>query len=186
MDTSSNIVYNRFTQRFVKIEMYTKLICKWFINEYEICNSGSSIDIEKIRPIIPFFLFSLTHISDFFAKSYNIIIGTSLDINNCIITKYTKYNTNQHTNLSSGFVCILFLSEKTDILFNDGLLYNMNQGDMIIYENEQLNEKTDILFNDGIIYNMNQGDMIIYKNEPFEIVNNENSIYLLSISINIK
>lgn len=153
MDTSSNIVYNRFTQRFVKIEMYTKLICQWFIHEYEKFNSKSSIYIENIIPISPFFIFSITHISDFVVKSYNLMINTSININNCIIT---KYNTNQPTNLSSGFVCLLFLSEKTDILFNDGLIYNMNQG-----------------------------DMIIYKNEPFEIVNNENSVYILSMSFHI-
>jgi hypothetical protein len=70
---------------------------------------------------------------DVFIASYSLKKDSNLSIKSGIITKYTETHDNKRRD---GFCCNILLSKYASILFEDGLSYQLKQGDMMIFYNQ--------------------------------------------------
>jgi len=133
MDTSNNMIQNRFTQRFIVPKMYSSMTCDWFLNEISKNATNTFIPIEKIPTIFSYISFSFKSMVDVFIASYSLKKDSNLSIKSGIITKYTETHDNKRRD---GFCCNILLSKYASILFEDGLSYQLKQGDMMIFYNQ--------------------------------------------------
>lgn len=146
--------YNRFLQRFQYKNVYTNDICKWIISEsekYASLNGGwttkrhknyptTDIPIERIKSIFNFILQSFSTITEKIIKAYN--LPSNININ-YIDVFIVKYEANQQSFLElhkdGSFLSFqILLSNTTDFegggtYFDDGLIMNPEQGDLIIH-----------------------------------------------------
>lgn len=139
IDPSNNIGCNRFLQRFTK-NIYSPITCKWIIDEYSKCNSHTnSISIEKMPNIFSYVVFSFKEIIDFFIKSYCVDSDINISITSGEIIKYKSCDM---VDLGGfGVSCLLLLSNKASIVFNDGLNYELTQGDVLLYKKQEFGLK---------------------------------------------
>lgn len=151
---NNNIRYNRFLQRFIYKNIYSKDLCNWIIDESEMYaknNNGwttkrhdnyptTDLQVEKITNIFPFILKSFETINSLIKESYGLSENILLDINDLFIVKY-EYNNQNYLELHTDGSFITFsilLSNSTDYegggtYFDDGLTVKINQGDLLIH-----------------------------------------------------
>ena len=146
----------KFKQRFVHNNYFTSEICKWIISESEnhaLLNGGwctarhklyptTDIEINKIKNIFNFLTYSfkesiIKNIIDCYNLKYNNI---NINLTDAFIVKYeegNQYYLDTHTD-NSTITCTILLSEKKEfcgggVLFEDGLQYNLDIGDMLMH-----------------------------------------------------
>ena len=145
---------NRFLQRFILNNIYSKDTCKWIINESEIYakeNGGwttnrhekyptTDIPIEKIKPIFKYVLGSLDNIINKIYKYYCLPKSINLDIVDLFIVKYEESSQNKleiHTDGSFITFSIMLSSindyEGGGTEFSDGIKVFLDQGDVLIH-----------------------------------------------------
>jgi len=157
MDETNFIRYNRFLQRFSYKQIYTPEICKWIINESELYakhNGGwltkrhnnyptTDLPIDYIKPIFNFIFLSFETITNKIKQSYNLSEEIRLHFADVFIVKY-KYNEQSYLDLhhdGSFFSFQILLSNQTDFegggtYFDDGLIMNPEQGELIIHSSK--------------------------------------------------
>jgi len=142
-DVSNNSTYNRFFQILTR-NIYSPITCKWIINEYEkVEKTFSNVLAEQNQNAFSFILFSFKDLIDFFVKSYNLNKDIKITIANCRVLKYNNSNI-----VSNGFLCIISLSQSTLFVYNNGLTYQLEQGDLLICKNppsEIINKNNEII-----------------------------------------
>lgn len=116
-----DIIPNRFSQRFHVKSFFTKEICKWFLKEQE-----KSDSVEQIPSLFQFMVYSsyLDQIVDKMKSMYGLNDQVKINILSLSFSN----------EISAGVVitCKIALSEMT-ISFNDGLIFKLDQGDLILY-----------------------------------------------------
>jgi len=186
-DTVNNVynnkidINNRFLQRLIKEKLFSLDICNWICNEFDkfvvsnpgyqnpkrLNNSVLDVSIEKIPQIFNFVLISLKNINEIIRKFYCLDEKINFNI---IELNIVKYNYNISKNYSS--------SEKNDSFFTFRILLNDTKNF----------EEGEISFDDGIKYNLNQGDFLLncsridYYNLPLK----KGIKYILVGNINIE
>ena len=173
-------INNRFLQRLIKENLYSVDTCNWICNEFDKyivnnrgyqnpkCLNKSVIDIsiEKIPHILNFVLISLKNINEIIRKFYCLDEKINFNI---IELNIVKYNYNISKDYSS--------SEKNESFFTFRILLNDTKNF----------EEGEISFDDGIKYNLNQGDFLLncsridYYNLPLK----KGIKYILVGNINI-
>ena len=147
-------INNRFLQRLIKENLYSVDTCNWICNEFDkyiVSNSGYQkskrlnksvidISIEKIPHILNFVLISLKNINEIIRKFYCLDEKINFNI---IELNIVKYNYNISKDYSS--------SEKNESFFTFRILLNDTKNF----------EEGEISFDDGIKYNLNQGDFLL-------------------------
>jgi hypothetical protein len=153
--TIDNIVYNnRFLQRFVLNNIYSKDTCNWIINESELYaneNGGWStnrhknypttdIPVENIKPIFKFVLSTIQNIMSKIYRSYCIPEIATMNIVDLFVVKYDeKLQTKLdfHTDVSFITFSIMLSSSKDyeggGTKFNDGITVVLEQGDILLH-----------------------------------------------------
>lgn len=153
--TIDNIVSNnRFLQRFILNNIYSKDTCSWIINESEMYakeNGGwttnrhnkyptTDIPIDKIKPIFKYVLGSLDNIITKIYKYYCMPESIKINIVDLFIVKYEEGAQNKldiHTD-GSFLTFSIMLSSINDYQgggtqFNDGLKVVLDQGDVLVH-----------------------------------------------------
>lgn len=130
----SNNIGNRFLQRFTK-NMYSPNTCNWMIDEYTKYNEKSDVlSIEKVPIVFNYVFFSFKEIIEYFIKSYCVDSDIKISITSGDFIKYKCNDTND--SIGKGVSCMIILSKNADIIFNDGLTYKLNQGDILLYKKQ--------------------------------------------------
>lgn len=145
---------NRFFQRFIYPKLFTSEICEWIINESEYYaekNGGwttkrhrnyptTDLPAQNIPHIFNFLLVPLNTICGFIKKSYCLNSDFVIDIIDIFIVKYNDYNQNYLDFHVDGSIISfnILLSDPVSFkgggtCFNDGLIYNISQGDVLIH-----------------------------------------------------
>lgn len=145
---------NRFFQRFIYPKLFTSEICEWIIIEsekYAETNGGwktkrhknyptTDIPAQNIQSIFNFLLISINKICGFIKKSYCLEPTFMIDIIDLFIVKYNDYSQNfLDFHLDRSFMSFnILLSDPNTFkgggtFFNDGLVYNTSQGDVLIH-----------------------------------------------------
>jgi nuclear transport factor 2 (NTF2) superfamily protein len=144
---------NRFLQRFIIPQIYSKDICKWIISEgekYALNNQGwtnhrhnkyptTDLPVNIIPNIFSFILSSLTDILSKINKLYG-LCDVKLNVLDMFLVKYNENLQNELELHKDGSIISLniSLSESTDYegggtLFSDGIHYTLEQGDMLVH-----------------------------------------------------
>ena len=153
--TIDNIVSNnRFLQRCVLNNIYSKDTCNWIINESELYakeNGGwttnrhnkyptTDIPVNNIKPIFKYVLTSIPNIIDKIYTFYCISKNISINIIDLFIVKYEKDAQNKleiHTDGSFITFSIMLSSSKDyqggGTEFNDGIQMFLEQGDVLVH-----------------------------------------------------
>lgn len=153
MDTS-NIIYNRFLQRFIYEKIYQPNICNWIINEsenYALNNGGwttkrhnkyptTDLPLKEIPNIFSFIMSTFEHIFSKINNSYCISSKTKYNILDLFIVKYEKDKQNSlELHHDGSFLTVnLLLSSTNDFqgggtFFSDGIISYLEQGDMMVH-----------------------------------------------------
>jgi hypothetical protein len=146
----------KFKQRFVYNNYFTREICKWIVHEseeYASLNGGwnterhslyptTDIPIDKITNIFNFLLYCFKEsIAKKIIRDYNLKNETiNFNLSDAFIVKY-EHNKQCHLEMhndDSTITSTILLSDNNDfvgggILFDDELKYNLNIGDMLIH-----------------------------------------------------
>jgi len=153
--TIDNIVSNnRFLQRFILNNIYSKDTCNWIINESELYakeNGGwttnrhnnyptTDIPIDKIKHIFKYVLGSLDNIITKIYKHYCMPTSININILDLFIVKYEESSQNKldiHTD-GSFLTFSIMLSSRNDYegggtQFNDGIKVFLEQGDVLVH-----------------------------------------------------
>jgi hypothetical protein len=147
-------INNRFLQKFIKEKIYSIDICDWICSEFDkyisnnkgsqnpkrLNNSVIDVSIENIPVIFNYFLISLKTIIDFIRKYYYLDEKIDLNITELCIVKYNyeiskDYSSSNKNNSLLTFQILLNPEasfEGGEISFDDGLVYKLNQGDLLI------------------------------------------------------
>ena len=150
----TDILYNRFIQRFIYNKIFSKNVCEWIIfesEEYAKNNGGwttrrhenyptTDIQIEKIPCVFRFVLNSFADIFNKIKKSYCFTDDVSFNINDLFIVKYDEATQNKlDLHQDGSFLSInILLSDTNDFegggtYFNDGLTSFLEQGDLLVH-----------------------------------------------------
>jgi hypothetical protein len=146
---------NRFLQRFKHYNILDINICKWFISEaekYASTNGGwtsknfvnhktMDIKLENINSIFNFFMnVSIIDILKNIQKDYCLPLDTKINILDLNIIKYqTGIQTGLEYHIDQSFLTFnICLNDKNDFtgggtMFEDGLIMETKQGDMIVH-----------------------------------------------------
>jgi hypothetical protein len=123
----------RFMQRFLYKNIYSKMVCKWILYEYKKMNENASCDIDKIPAIFSFVISSLEEVLDILVKSYSIKKDKNITITSMKIQK---------TPISNLLTCVIGLNP-AKLKFNDGIIYELDQGDLILYNESPMHIESD-------------------------------------------
>ena len=147
-------IYNRFIQRFTYKNIFSKNICEWIIfesEEYAKNNDGwttrrhenyptTDIQIENIKSIFNFILYSFNDIFNKIKKSYSLNDKILFNITDLFVVKYNEKIQNKlDLHQDGSFLSInILLSDTKDFegggtYFNDGLTVFLEQGDMVVH-----------------------------------------------------
>jgi hypothetical protein len=151
----TDILYNRFIQRFIYNKIFSKNVCEWIIFESENYaknnESGwttrrhenyptTDIPIEKIQNVFTFVLNSFNDIFNKIKKSYCFTDDVLFNINDLFIVKYDEATQNKlDLHQDGSFLSInILLSDPKDFegggtYFNDGLTSFLEQGDLLVH-----------------------------------------------------
>jgi hypothetical protein len=153
--TIDNIVNNnRFLQRLIINNLYSRDTCNWIINESELYakdNGGwttnrhkkyptTDIQVNNIKPIFKYILGTMPNIMDKIFRFYCIPINISINIVDLFVVKYEKDAQNKleiHTDGSFITFSIMLSSSKDyqggGTEFNDGIQMFLEQGDILVH-----------------------------------------------------
>ena len=147
-------IYNRFIQRFTYKNIFSKNICDWIIfesEEYAKNNDGwttrrhenyptTDIQIENIKSIFNFVLYSFNDIFTKIKKSYSLNDTILFNITDLFIVKYNEKTQNKlDLHQDGSFLSInILLNDTKDFegggtYFNDGLTVFLEQGDLVVH-----------------------------------------------------
>ena len=150
----TDILYNRFIQRFIYNKIFSKNVCDWIIfesEEYAKNNGGwttrrhenyptTDIPIEKIPDVFSFVLNSFNDIFNKIKKSYCFTEEVLFNIKDLFIVKYDEATQNKlDLHQDGSFLSInILLSDTKDFegggtYFNDGLTSFLEQGDLLVH-----------------------------------------------------
>jgi len=153
-DVQKDVFYNRFIQRFIYNNVFSKNVCEWFIAEsenYAKLNGGwttqrhnkyptTDLPLEKITNIFGFTLFSFNNIFDRITKSYCLPDYLTFNISDLFVVKYdsSMQNSLELHQDGSFFSINILLSDPNDFegsgtYFNDGITCYLNQGDLLVH-----------------------------------------------------
>lgn len=154
MDENANLKYNRFLQRFHYEKVYNPDICRYIINESEkhAANNGgwttkrhdnyptTDLPVERIPSIFGLILETLHTIVKKVKKSYGLTDNMTINIHDLFIVKY-KDNEQNYLDMhrDGSFLSFnILLSNAADFegggtYFDDGLIANLEQGDILIH-----------------------------------------------------
>jgi hypothetical protein len=105
------------------------------IDEYTKYNEKSHVlSIEKVPIVFNYVFFSFKEIIEYFIKSYCVDSDIKISITSGDFIKYKCNDTND--SIGKGVSCMIILSKNADIIFNDGLTYKLNQGDILLYKKQ--------------------------------------------------
>jgi hypothetical protein len=161
---------NIFSRNKIVQNILPKEICYWIINEAEICdkwgdcnykNYELSIKADCIPHILNFLVYSSNFWLEHFKSIYNIPKNMNVNINDIFISKNSKKSNykNEDSNIENDgyFICNIQLNDKIDFIggecYFDNLIenkFNLNQGDMLIYNSLKNIKYEDII--DGESY----------------------------------
>ena len=166
-----NFKLNRFCQRFTIKNLLSTKTCNWFIHEAEKYASThgwettnfkrhitADIDLSKLESIHDYFVkFELQNILEVIQQSYCLPAETQFNVTNLNLIKYsseTLSGIDRHTD-SSFFTFNISLNSHSDyegggIIFDDGLIFKNNIGDMLIHSG--LMDHVGLPLNKGIRY----------------------------------
>ena len=151
---TKTIKYNRFLQRFIYPKIYCPNVCSWIINEcekYAQQNGGwtkkrhqsyptTDLPVENVTAVSGFVFESLKIITEKIKKSYGLNNDITLDYRDLFIVKYKHDDQNfLEIHKDGSFLSFnILLSQTTDFegggtYFDDGLIMNGEQGDLIIH-----------------------------------------------------
>ena len=149
-----NVINNRFLQRHLCQNFYSKSICQWIVHEcdnYASNNGGWSsfinksypinhLPIEKVSNIFSFILISFNEIMQTIKNKYELTVDIDFNIMDLYVIRYDSTGVNElDLHRDMGFFTInILLSDPKDFegdgaYFNDGITINLNQGDAIIH-----------------------------------------------------
>ena len=150
----TDILYNRFIQRFIYNKIFSKNVCDWIIFEsekYAKNNGGwttrrhenyptTDIPIEKIPDVFSFVLNSFNDIFNKIKKSYCFTEEVLFNIKDLFIVKYDEATQNKlDLHQDGSFLSVnILLSDTKDFegggtYFNDGLTSFLEQGDLLVH-----------------------------------------------------
>jgi hypothetical protein len=149
----TNVLHkNRFLQRFIYEKIYNHSICEWVILEsekYANLNGGWLIDsdkfvlsVDKINSIFHFILSSFKDIFIKITKGYCIPSHFNYNIKNLLIIKYNSdlsKNIKPEQDNSLLNINIILNSDNYEgggKVFEDRLLYSLNEGDILVHSNK--------------------------------------------------
>ena len=157
MEETNTIKYNRFLQRFIYPKIFCPNVCSWIIKECEKhaeLNGGwtkkrhlnyptTDLPVESVKSINVFIFESLKMITEKIKKSYGLLDEIMIDYVDLFIVKY-KYDDQNFLEIHKDGSFLSFnilLSEPTDFegggtYFDDGLIMNGEQGDLIIHSSK--------------------------------------------------
>jgi hypothetical protein len=147
---------NRFIQRFIFKQHYSKETCKWmktlidlYIKNNDILMidnmNRAFIQIDKIPNIYSYIVIDLENIMKKIVNSYSLPENENIQINlsGIGILKYdtTDNNTQLYKDDSHLTIHLLLSDYKNDfeggnLYFEDGITYDLNQGDMLLYSSK--------------------------------------------------
>lgn len=154
MNETNTIKYNRFLQRFIYPKIYCPNVSSWIINEcekYAEQNGGwtkkrhesyptTDLPVKDVPAVSEFVFESLKIITEKIKKSYGLNDDISLDYKDLFIVKYKHGDQNfLEIHKDGSFLSFnILLSQTTDFegggtYFDDGLIMNGKQGDLIIH-----------------------------------------------------
>lgn len=154
---NKNIINNRFLQRMIYHNFYTKEICEWIINSsetYALNNGGwttqrhknyptTDIPLEKVKDVFNFVIFSFNNLFQKIKKFYSLGEYIHFNISDLFIAKYDSETQNEleiHRD-GSFFSFNILLSNANDFegggtCFEDGITVNLDQGDVIVHNGQ--------------------------------------------------
>jgi hypothetical protein len=150
---STSIFENRFVQRFVFNNIYSKLICNWIIESCEMFaeKNGWNDDDDKTLKLNCINTNNLPHVFDFFIRtipmlfkyvidSYNVPLNVNINIKKSYIIKYNENDIDKIDmhNDDSLFTLNIALNDKNEYegggtYFNDGTTVKLNMGEMLVH-----------------------------------------------------
>lgn len=153
----NNIVYNRFIQRYVYQNIYSKNVCEWIIFEaekYAKNNGGwtvtrhknyptTDLPVLKIGAISNFILLSFNSIFSRIKNSYSLTSNIEFNIKDLFIVKYSTEMQNELEihNDGSFLSTNILLSSPNDFegggtYFADGTTTLLEQGDLLVHSGQ--------------------------------------------------